>query len=1119
MIYSFADSAQLFAVSQKVVEFEQAMIETPWQIQLLGNLSAQSGTHVIHRFPTYKTGALFAYLAFSAPRESSREILADMLWPDTAEKAGRNSLSVALNALRRQLEPSGRPPGSVLQTTSATVRLSPLAICTDISQFDAACRNLSLQTGPDSQAVLEQAAQLYQGDLLPGYYEDWVGAERERLKDLYLEILRRLVKSYVDAADFNKALEVAHKAIQVDPLREASHRTLMRLYAASGRPVAALEHLRYLESLLKQSLDIGPARATRELAREIAARIGNEPQAPLPMRQSATLPSQPLQEQNPKPRQGEALPSPRLPASLTRYFGRAEEQNRIVALLTHPEIRLVTLIGIGGIGKTRLALEVTHRLHDAFQDNLCFVSLVDATDAAQVADAIYAALGLPRKEQEDTDAWKQVLAALSGAPWLLILDNFEHILETGSAVVHALLTSLPKLTCLVTSRERLNLSGEQEVVISPLPIPDPSASMDGILLNPGVQLFVHRAQSRWADFQVTPDNVQAIAELCAALEGLPLALELAASWSSVLTPAQMLARLTRRFELLQGRTRDLPSRHRSLRATLDNSYCFLSPELQHCFDLLSVFCGGWTLEAAAAVSNTSEEKTLDRLRRLHERSLITANETQGEMRYRMLETLKEYAAEHLTQEQSGLYRQRHAAYFAALAAETETHLTGPNAAAWLSRLESELNNLRAALAWSLEHDPAKALQTATDLGRFWNLHGHATEGRSFLETAQKATGTAHTDPTRLRALLLSGDLAHSQCDFLCARTMYEQALSGYQDQSDQIGEATALGSLGCVLMNQGHYTQARAHLERALSLNNALGRRHMQAHNLGALGYIAREMGDYPAARSFLEQGIAISESLGDVMTAAENRGSLVYVIVAQGDWELAHLMMQQTLATYRALGNRPGQAWALASLAHIVREQGRLSAARPLLEEALSINREIGNSGGEIWNREHLGILLMHLGEHHAAQELLEHALTRSREIGVRANEALIQHRLADTLAAQQQYAEAHRLHKEALTLMRELEMRALYGSVVESLAGIMAAEGDWPQAALLLGGAEALRQETDTPLSPLGRQSHDRLAHQIEAQLPASTFAEILAQGQALTPSQVVALALEEVPLKEDL
>lgn len=399
-------------------------------------------------------------------------------------------------------------------------------------------------------------------------------------------------------------------------------------------------------------------------------------------------------------------------------------------MLTSAQTRILTLTGMGGSGKTRLAVEAARDLLDNFNGAIYFVSLADLRDARLIADTLLKALSLSRIANSEPLA--QAAVKLSEQPSLLIFDNFEHLLAEGSLVVRELLERVPSLVCLITSRQPLGISGEQEFPVSPLPIPAVTDAPETLLGCGSVQLFLDRAQAVRPDYQITQANTEAMAQLCRHLEGIPLAIELAAAQAKVLTPSQMLGQLARRFDFLVSRRRDAIKRHRTLRSAIDWSHQQLAPELQRFFAGLSVFRGGW--EIAAAETVCEESGAADYLMKLQENSFIVVEEYAGTMRFRMLETVREYAEQRLSETERTELLRRHADFFLQLAETAEPELGKLEQAEWLKRLEAEHDNIRAALeCCKADEKCADGLQLASSLLRYWTGNGHPNEGRDFLE--------------------------------------------------------------------------------------------------------------------------------------------------------------------------------------------------------------------------------------------------------------------------------------------------------------------------------------------------------------------------------------------------
>lgn len=928
-----------------------------WRIELLGGLRAIQSDRVIARFAHQKAAALLACLALAHAAEPRRpgghlrEELVELLWPEIDRELGRGKLRFMLHSLRQQLERSDPNASSSLALSGtrlliadrSTLRLDPVAFTTDVAEFRAALQAAPRIAAPGERAqLLGAAAALYQGELLPGFFEPWVLAERQHLAESHLELLQQLATALEEAGDPESALAYAQQAVSIDPLREEAHYLLMRLYAAAGQPSATLHQYHELERLLREELGETPSAASRTLAEELrqsarsvlVARSGHRAEPPPPAPAAAPRASPP------------ALPgsAPRLPTQFTRFFGREEEIARVTEALRIPGARLVTLTGPGGSGKTRLAVAVAGRLQEEFAGALWYVPLAELTEARLIPEAIVSGMGLPRTGQ--VEPLEQAIRALerategagSGAA-LLVLDNFEQLVEEGALVVRALIEQVPRLTCLVTSRQRLELAGEQEFVVLPLPTPGvPAGSLpalpvpgpDALLRFPSVQLFVDRAQAARPGFQLTPENAAAVAALCDRLEGLPLALELAAAWAEVLTPEQMLPRLEKRFELLVSQRRDRSARHRTLRAALESSFQLLSPELQRCLACLSVFRGGWTLEAAEALCSPTDVLTC--LRLLRARSLVVAEEVGDAqritMRYRLLETVREFAAEQLSAEEQAALSRRHAEYFLASLqqelAHAEVCIADEQAA--LERLEREHDNLRAALAWSQSAEAGSidlALALGGALGLFWSLRGYLKEGREQLE--------------RLLAL-----------DRQVGRTEAPGVSPAGHDRS--LARSRVLARAGLIAGDQGDYTAMRAYYQESLSIRRrAAGGAKEIAYSLMYLGAAAREEGDLEAARSFFEEALGIERQEGapGEPGCAMALGNLGGVAFCRGDLDAARRFYEESLSLFQRMGDRRGSAWVLHRLAMIAGQVEDRIAGRALEEKSLILRRELSSPQG----------------------------------------------------------------------------------------------------------------------------------------------------------------------------
>ena len=680
--------------------------------------------------------------------------------------------------------------------------------------------------------------------------------------------------------------------------------------------------------------------------------------------------------------------SEHLPVPPTPLIGREREVAALTALLQQPGVRLVTLTGPGGVGKTRLALQVAADLLESFADGVAFVPLAPLTDAGLVPSTIAQALGVA--EAGGQPFVTTLKAALQERSLLLVLDNFEQVVGAAPLVAE-LLAGCPRLMVLATSRGPLHLRGEHEVVVPPLLKPDPANLPDLQALSQyaAVALFIARAQEVKADFAVTAATAPAVAEICARLDGLPLAIELAAARVRLFAPQALLSRLTNRLGVLTGGARDLPARQRTLRATLDWSYSLLKAEEQALFARLGVFVGGATLEAIETVCNpTGALDVLAGVESLLQQSLLGQSEEGGEPRFAMLETIHEYARERLAERaETAELRRIHAACYLTLAQEAEPQLRGPEQGVWLARLEHEVGNLRAALSWAEQQGESETgLRLAAALWRFWDARGDLSEGRGWLErllALDEQRGRAAAPSERAKALHGVGVLAQAQGDYQHAAAFLTQSLSLSREASDKQGIANALGSLGNVASDQGDYARAAALLEESLALSRELEDRQGIATTLNNLGNVAMEQGDYARATRLYEESLTLRQALLDAQGVASVLSNLGDAALHQGDYTRATALLEESLTLSRRLGDRRSSAIALINLGDTARRRGDAVQARARYVESLTLSRAMGDKWLAAYNLEGLAAVSHTRGQAERAARLWGTAAALRETIG----------------------------------------------------------------------------------------------------------------------------------------
>src|ERR687886_2304242 len=642
-----------------------------------------------------------------------------------------------------------------------------------------------------------------------------------------------------------------------------------------------------------------------------------------------------------------------LPVQRTPLIGRERELATVRSMLMGQNGGLITLTGPGGTGKTRLSVQIAADLLDDFADGVFFVDLSPIDDPTLVASTIAVTCGVRETPgQLLVDSLKDYLR---DRQLLLVLDNFEQVLAAAPLVTD-LLQSAPRLKILVTSRARLHVRGEREVAVPPLAVPDPKQLPSSEMLSQyeAVRLFIARAQEAKPGFAVTNANAPAIAEICVRLDGLPLAIELAAARTKLLTPQAILARLSSRLNLLTGGARDLPVRQQTLRGAIDWSYSLLDEGEQMLFRRLGVFVGGCTVEATEAVCNPDGDlpiDVLDGLQSLLDKSLLRqGGGGGGELRFRRLETIREYAVERLQEsgETDRLQRQ-HANFYLALAEEAEPQLDATERGIWLARLEAEHDNVRAALTWSLHGgDVVIGVRLAAALWRFWERRGYFTEGRSWLERVLEEGHSAPAD-FRAPALLRAGEAAAIQGDHARAVEPIEASIRLLQGLGDTSGVARGMSTLGITLRDLGDYPRATVLLEVAMEVHRFLGNTYGIAVATNMLGCIARNQGDYARAHELLHESLRLYREIHHTQGIAAVFHDLGELAQRQGDDAEATALYSQSIALYRQLGIQVMIAWSLHNQAYLHEHQGDVPGARAHFQESLRIFHRLGTKDGTV--------------------------------------------------------------------------------------------------------------------------------------------------------------------------
>lgn len=778
-----------------------------------------------------------------------------------------------------------------------------------------------------------------------------------------------------------------------------------------------------------------------------------------------------------------------LPSDLTPLVGRERDEAEAVHLLKGG-VRILTLTGPGGVGKTRLALRVAATLAEEFDDGVCLVSLAPLSDPRLVASSIARALEL--REVASEPLREQLVGFLRERRILLLLDNFEQVV-TAADVVTDLLAACPHLQVLVTSRAPLHVRGEQEKMVQPLTLPE--SSSDDPLQAAAVVLFVQRARAVKPNFHITAEQASVVSAICRRLDGLPLAIELASAHVKFLSPSALFSRLERRLPLLTRGAQDLPERQRTMSDAIAWSYHLLDPAERQLFRQVSVFSGGWDLAAAGAVCGTDGDgDALFGLESLVDKSLLLVEDAE-EPRFGMLETVREYAQECLEEQgETETTRRVHVAHFLKLAELAEPELTGPDQATWLGRLLQESDNLRAALGWTRDNGQVETgLRIAGALWRFWLTDSFHDEGRGWLEDLLVAAENAITsDATLAKALCGAGNLAWVQADLAAATHRHMEGLVVYRRLGDIAGIATSLNGLAAVATDAGEHSRARKYLEECVLLRRQLDDPHGLGAALNNLGNLTRYSGDLADAMALFEESLVCYRAIGGQGALANTLCNMAQVAQEQCSLDRAIELAEESLE----LGLLHDQAWlqtqALSTLGSIALDRGQYLNAQRLLQQALDQQRPLGYTRDMGFASSMLSATWFRQANYVPATVAAEESVALFRETGDRRGMAFALVNLGDLARAAGELQRAEHLYRESLEL-RRLVGHALGVLIsLERLALVAAAQQQWAEAARLLGGAASSRQTLGTPLPPSEKPEQEQVLAMIRSALDERAFEE---------------------------
>lgn len=857
-----------------------------------------------------KQRALLAGLMLQPNRVVAADRLIELLWGDEPPETAHNALQVYVSQLRKLLEPERQrdEPPRVLVGSSTGYALTVEPDQLDLERFEhlvsAARHALSQGEPPDAARLFREALGLWRGPALADVEAPFAHAERTRLEELRLAALEDRIEADLALGTGTEVIAELQGLTMQYPLRERLCGQLMLALYRGGRQADASTAFHRLRQALDEAEGMEPGPGLQALLTQI---LNQDPALQLET-----------------PRVPKARPrKDNLPLQLASFVGREEEVREIKRLLGIN--RLVTLTGPGGVGKTRLALEVASGVGGAYPNGVWLVELGSLADPALVPQAVTTTLGI--HEQMQRPVLETLVDVLRSRELLIVLDNCEHLVEAAAAITQTLLQNCAAVRVLATSREPLRVAGEAIWRLSPLTLPPGPAGGLGatdLSRSAAARLFSDRAASAQPGFTFTQDNASAVTQICRRLDGIPLALELAAACLSGMSVELLNERLDQRFRLLvQGRRTALP-RQQTLRATIDWSYELLDEPERMLLTRLSVFAGGWTLSAAEQVCTSGRictEHVLGLLLRLVEKSLVVADPGEpGDAspgRYRLLETVREYAREQLeAARESERVRRRHAEFVVTLAEDADRKTSGPEAAKWLAIMDEEHDNVRAALDWSEQAQPILCLRLATAWAPFWLVRGHFLEGRQRLARAL-ASAPAKT-VERARALREAGRLAFFHGDYPAAAAVEEEGLAIAQELNDVATAALLLNGIGLAIFNQGDYVLARTCFERSLAVYQQLEDEHGLGMVLSNLGLCAAKAQDYAMARSLWERGVTHFSNSGDMRLFAINLLLIGYLDMYDAKYTAAEAHFREALSIARGRGDLRAVAEGLTAFAFL---------------------------------------------------------------------------------------------------------------------------------------------------------------------------------------------------------
>ncbi len=1049
-------------------------------ISLLGSFQVTLDGEPVTGFTTDKARALLAYLAVEADSPYRRDVLAGLLWPDQPQRKARQNLRQALSHLRRALGDQDEAVPFLLvsreavQFNTASDYWLDVTAFTDLVETCKRHRHRRLGTCLPCMRRMERMAALYRGDFLAQFFlsdsdifEEWALLQREWLHRQMVGLLSHLAGYYERRGDYEQARRYVWRQVELEPWREEAHRQLMRLLALDGQRSAALAQYETCRRVLADELGVAPTDETTTLYEQIQAG-----------------------------KYGSSLPhphnTPTLPPSPTPFVGREAELAELAEHLANPDCRLLTLSGPGGIGKTRLALQVAADQVGAFAHGVYFVPLTPVSSAGHLVPVIADALNLPLDDRRRPK--EQLLDYLRERELLLVLDNVEHVLEEMGLLAE-ILKRAPGVVLLVTSRERLNLREEWVYAVEGLTYPEEEEAKDGPEVYSALDLFRQRACQAHRHFLLSETEIPHVVRICQLVEGMPLGVELAAAWAGARSCGEIAQEIERNLDILTTSLRNVPARQRSVRATFEYSWQLLSEIEKDIFARLSVFRGGFRREATGQVAVASPVT----LAALLDKSLIRRVSPD---RYDVHELLRQYAAEKLEadpqrREETQL---RHARYFAAFLEQQARHLQGAKQKQALTEIGLEAENARQ--AWQLavaRGNVHQVEQSLESLYHFYDIQSRFQEGVALLaQVLDRWSGDAQQACIFGKALSRQGALHRSLGHYQQARTCLEQSLVISERLKTQTEQVFCLVNLADVACRQGKYEETEQLAQKSLALSRQIGDGWGATSALFLLGLVRYRTGDVTQAQALLEESLTIGRKSGNQRIVMSPLNTLGDIACHQGDYVRARTLFEECLALSRELGDQFKVATHLNNLGTVLHVLEEYTEARIFYQESLEICRQIGDQSGRAVALSNLGEVAYALGEYPDAIEFYQQGLSIGRDIQDQRITMICLNNLGEIACALEDYEGARAYFAEAMKTATETQTLTVLMKVLVNLAGLFAKQGQRDRAAALLGLArqhpaseQAIQERAGHLLDEMGLVPPDSVPESLDV-----VVAEILAE-----------------------